>query len=169
MARFFAKHGVPDNFWLGTSVTSQANANRVEELVGIPGANVKFVSAEPLWGEVSLDRWLGELQWVIAGGESLAGSRPSHPSWFRKLRDECVAQDVPFFLKQWGDWAPLAQLPATDAVTYRLLGNLPWHAFAPSRGEQDGQLVYRIGNDVAGASLDGREWRQMPQVLAPVG
>jgi hypothetical protein len=123
---------------------------------------VLFVSAEPLLGGVSLRRWLGGLRWVIAGGESLAGSRPSHPDWFRGLRDACAARGVPFFFKQWGDWAPLPQVPATDLVTRRLLRDLPWHAFPPRRGEKDGQLVYRIGNDAAGARLDGSAWRQVP-------
>jgi protein gp37 len=162
MARFFGRQGVPGNFWLGTSVAGEANVGRVADLVRIRGAKVLFVSAEPLLGEVSLRRWLGKLQWVIAGGESLAGSRPSHPDWFRKVRDECAGQGVPFFFKQWGDFAPLSQVPATALVTERLLRDLPWHEFPPRSAEKEGQLVYRIGNDAAGASLDGREWREVP-------
>lgn len=42
------------------------------------------------------------LNWVIAGGESGAHARPSHPDWFRSLRDQCAAAGVPFFMKQMG-------------------------------------------------------------------
>jgi len=42
------------------------------------------------------------LDWVIAGGESgpLGVARWSDPKWFRSLRDQCKAGDVPFFMKQ---------------------------------------------------------------------
>ena len=46
------------------------------------------------------------LDWVIAGGESGPNARPMHPDWARSLRDQCAAADVPFFFKQWGEWAP---------------------------------------------------------------
>lgn len=42
------------------------------------------------------------IDWVIAGGESGAHARPSHPDWFRSLRDQCAAAGVPFFMKQMG-------------------------------------------------------------------
>lgn len=40
------------------------------------------------------------IDWIIAGGESGPGARPSHPDWFRSLRDQCAAAGVPFFMKQ---------------------------------------------------------------------
>jgi protein gp37 len=40
------------------------------------------------------------LDLVIAGGESGPAARPSHPDWFRSLRDQCAAAGVPFFMKQ---------------------------------------------------------------------
>jgi protein gp37 len=46
------------------------------------------------------------IHWVIAGGESGPGARPSHPSWFRALRDQCKKLDVPYFFKSWGTWTP---------------------------------------------------------------
>jgi protein gp37 len=43
---------------------------------------------------------------VIAGGESGNAKtiRPSHPDWFRDLRDRCRQESVPFFFKQWGEY-----------------------------------------------------------------
>lgn len=46
------------------------------------------------------------LHWIVAGGESGPGARPMHPDWARSLRDQCAAAGVPFFFKQWGEWAP---------------------------------------------------------------
>lgn len=46
------------------------------------------------------------IDWVIAGGESGPNARPSHPDWFRSLRNQCAEADVPFLFKQWGEWVP---------------------------------------------------------------
>ena len=59
-----------------------------------------------------------KLDWVIAGGESGPGARPSHPDWYRSLRDECAAAGVPFLFKQWGEWLPISQ--QTEQFTDRL-------------------------------------------------
>jgi len=83
------------------------------------------VSAEPLLGPIDLTNlcpfdakthgwsaiWKNNgigrpwLDWVIAGGESGPHARPSHPDWFRSLRDQCAAANVPFHFKQFGEWA----------------------------------------------------------------
>ena len=47
---------------------------------------------------------LPKIDWVIAGGESGPAARPSHPGWFRALRDQCQGAGVPFFFKQFGEW-----------------------------------------------------------------
>jgi len=126
------------NVWLGVSVEDQATADeRIPVLLDTPAA-LRFISAEPLLGPVDLwdirpnryppSGWswnpmkgfkmhysnsrivdAPRLDWVIAGGESGPGSRPAHPDWFRKLRDECVREGVPFFFKQWGDYLPAGQ------------------------------------------------------------
>jgi protein gp37 len=45
---------------------------------------------------------------VIAGGESGAGFRRPQADWFRVLRDQCAAAEVPFLFKQWGGRTPKA-------------------------------------------------------------
>jgi protein gp37 len=55
----------PANAWLGTTVEDQTRAElRIPELVKIP-APVRFLSCEPLLGELDLSRWLG-LEWMEA-------------------------------------------------------------------------------------------------------
>ncbi|MDP1890522.1 MAG: DUF5131 family protein, partial [Gemmatimonadaceae bacterium] len=67
----------------------------------IPAA-VRFISAEPLLGPLSLARVLPSFGWVIAGGESGPEARKCWHGWLRALRDECAAAGVPYFLKQLG-------------------------------------------------------------------
>ncbi len=93
----------PDGVWIGTSVESQKYAPRITVLARLPAA-VRFVSAEPLLEAVDLRRWLdsGEVQWVIAGGESGRAARPMDLEWVRDLRDQSRQAGVAFFLKQLG-------------------------------------------------------------------
>jgi len=90
----------PDNVWMGVTVESQAYTHRIDRLRCVPAAG-KFLSLEPLLGPlVQLD--LSGIDWAIVGGESGPGSRPMDESWIIDIREQCLAQGVPFFFKQWG-------------------------------------------------------------------
>ena len=93
----------PANVWIGTSVETQKYAPRITVLARLP-APVRFVSAEPLLDAIDLRHWLdsGDVQWVIAGGESGAAARPMDMNWARGLRDQSREAGVAFFLKQLG-------------------------------------------------------------------
>lgn len=88
------------NVWLGTSVESAENAERIAMLRQTP-AQVRFISFEPLIGPV-LSPDLSGIHWSIVGGESGPGARPMERWWVEELRDACQLQDVAFFFKQWG-------------------------------------------------------------------
>ncbi|WP_432846023.1 DUF5131 family protein [Amycolatopsis sp. CA-161197] len=126
------------NVWLGVSTEDQKWADiRIPALLDTPAA-VRWISAEPLLGPVTLNPyWLHgapewgpeyreptsptgllvqdlvsvkpQLDWVVVGGESGPGARPMHPAWARSLRDQCASANVPFLFKQWGKWCPPAR------------------------------------------------------------
>lgn len=101
-AKFFKQYGdCPSNVWLGVSVESQRYTDRIQPLLDT-SAKVKFLSCEPLLDELNLRDYLGGLHWVIVGGESGPGARPMPEAWVRLIRDDCEAQGVAFFFKQWG-------------------------------------------------------------------
>jgi len=176
VAKKYLAH-VPANLWLGTTVEDQTMADlRIPILLSIP-AKVRFLSCEPLLGPVDLRRIdigngieldamtgyhssslrvkvqdvpkgvlaqmpilpkpTGHLGWVIAGGESGPKARPPMIGWFRSLRDQCQAAGVAFHFKQWGEFAP--DDPAAEHTAMR-----------------------RVGKKAAGATLDGKEWREFP-------
>jgi len=137
----------PGNVWLGTTVEDQQRAaERLPVLEGIP-AVVRFISAEPLLGPLDLRSWIGGIDWVITGGESGPKARPSSPSWFLDVMNQCMAADVAFHFKQWGDWAP------GDGI-----------ALAKARAAQaaDGTTMLRVGKKMAGRLLGGAEWDELP-------
>jgi protein gp37 len=101
--RYGAGRG-PAHMWFGVSVEDRARLSRVRHLRETP-AGVRFLSIEPLIGPVGeLD--LTDIDWVIVGGESGPGARAMHPDWVRDIRDQCAAQGVAFFFKQWGGFRP---------------------------------------------------------------
>ncbi|MBB5351094.1 protein gp37 [Haloferula luteola] len=160
-----------ENVWLGVTVENQEQAmHRVPILLEIP-ARVRFLSCEPLLGPIDLrhiedadgntcDALTGNwgiegrghtgpsaqrIHWVIAGGESGPKSRPIHPAWVRKIRDQCQAAHVPFLFKQWGEYA------------YDLAN--------PIATKHPGKVCYpleRVGKSMAGRILDSQEHLEFP-------
>lgn len=125
------------NVWIVASIEDQPRADeRVYDLMQTPAA-IRGLSCEPLIGPVDLARlpFAGNrdlvfnaldpenyprIDWVIAGGESGPGARPMHPDWARSLRDQCAAASVPFFFKQWGEWAPFAEIDRAQTSLRRV-------------------------------------------------
>lgn len=155
MVRSWLYHGyAPANVWIGTTVEDQRRADeRIPALVDIP-ARVQFLSCEPLLEQVNLD--LDGINWVICGGESGHGARPMHPDWARSLRDQCQAAGVAYFFKQWGEWAPAADIDVCDPVMGTPVTSARYHALPGGSG------MLRVGKAAAGRELDGRTWDEVP-------
>ena len=88
------------HIWMGVSVESEKYTIRIDHLRRT-GANVKFLSLEPLLGPLP-GLGLRGINWVIVGGESGPGARAMDPEWALDVRDQCLDAGVPFFFKQWG-------------------------------------------------------------------
>lgn len=160
--------GIPRNVWLGTTVENQEEADRrIPHLIQCP-ARVRFLSCEPLLGAVSVRRYISKLEWIIAGGESGPGARPSHPDWFRSLRDQCHAVGMPFFFKQWGEWGP-DDFSDTASKCLWLSpdgSTVDGGAYEVSRADciKPMSLTVRHGKKRAGRMLDGHEWNWVPSL-----
>lgn len=175
------------NVHAGVTAGTQETANeRIPLLMQTPAAK-HWVSMEPLLGPVDLlatpagdilCRCEGclemtpdtRLDWVVCGGESGSRkqARPMHPQWARNLRDQCVANKVPFFFKQQGAW-----IPGQDATNEQMNDPKTWgcwvniedgksHDGNSREAFRDGDfhmLYVRDGGDL----LDDREHKEMPQ------
>lgn len=192
------------NVWLGVSVEDQAAADeRIPLLLQTPAA-VRWISAEPLLGPVDLrclhydgmtniDALAGShgvtlplkgkcdrLDWIVAGGESGRRARPSHPDWFRSLRDQCAAAGVPFFFKQWGEWLPgthyTGELQGRDSdlaqsryecaqLADPTATKAEWDiGYTLAVDTWDDEAMFRCGKRAAGRLLQGREHSEYPVV-----
>ncbi|CAJ0718530.1 hypothetical protein LMG6871_02488 [Ralstonia edaphis] len=151
----------PKNVWLGTTAETQKwLEKRVEHLLK-HAASVRFLSAEPLLGPLTLSQWLQRpgssvagINWVIAGGESGPESRHMHPAWAEDLRDQCLQAGVPFHFKQWGHWAPEELIQETISVRTQRI-ELVGRA---------GELIrmVKVGKNKGGRILAGQYWDQIP-------
>jgi protein gp37 len=90
----------PNHIWLGVSVENRKALVRLTHLKQTQAA-VRFISFEPLLEDLAVLNLAG-IHWAIAGGESGPGARTVMPEWVRSIRDQCSAQRVAFFFKQWG-------------------------------------------------------------------
>ena len=174
----------PDNCWLGTTITNQADADeRIPALLRT--ADVKrFLSIEPMIGAMDIEERTLYCPWteaceeqpssiihqVILGGETGRDARPMHPNWVRSVRDQCAAAGVPFFFKSWGEWLPKShwtQEMRKDNWKRLMWGTLTgdgtyFNTATPFNGHDDdghgGEAVMvRVGKKAAGRLLDGRE------------
>ena len=89
-----------ENIWMGVTVEDADYKDRIDYL-RYTGAKIKFLSLEPLLGDLG-ELNLDGIDWVIVGGESGPGARPIEIGWVRNIREQCLARKVPFFFKQWG-------------------------------------------------------------------
>ncbi len=160
------------NVWLGVSIENDRYTFRADHLRDTPAA-VRFLSLEPLLGPVpSLD--LAGIDWVIVGGESGPKARPMHPQWARDIRDRCVAENVAFLFKQWGEWAPGKGVTSGSYLSGDLrVARQGIYLDVNGRARDTNELntfkaptdwaqIARFGKQGAGRELDGRTWDEYP-------
>jgi protein gp37 len=169
------------NVWLGTTTEDQEQAdNRIPLLLQTPTV-MHFLSVEPMLGSVILPEFSSyifpdgfenngpmsttigisyepdnHIDWVICGGESGPNARPMHPRWARHLRDQCSANNIPFFFKQWGEWVTAGQAYALGYNTRDTKNTVVEDGSFPC-------IMSKIGKKAAGCLLDGREWKEFPE------
>jgi len=163
----------PANVWVGSTVVDQPELDRdLLKLYRVP-AIVRFLSVEPMLSALNLDFFPifdqnreRLLHWVIAGGESGPHARPSHPDWYRSLRDQCAAAGVPFLFKQWGEWAnaEAAGLNPDVDLKIRVLNADGTEPKEIGEDSTDWECLSRYGKRIAGRLLDGRTHDRFPAV-----
>lgn len=150
------------NVWLGVSVENQQTADeRIPLLLETPAA-IRFLSCEPLLGEIDFKRQcpvscdgecgqtspyklLGNTEldstvdWVIVGGESGQNARPCNIDWIRSIVQQCKEADVPVFVKQLGS----GRSEYSGAARIQPTGNI--------KDGQQGAFVYKHkkGGDIS--------------------
>jgi protein gp37 len=129
--RRYAGGAAPSHIWLGVSVEDGACLSRVAHLQTTAAA-VRFLSLEPLIGPLGPLNLSG-IHWVIVGGESGPRARPMKIDWVRAIRDQCRAEEVPFFFKQWGGFSPKSAGRTLDSKEWNQFPRLESRAAASNK------------------------------------
>jgi protein gp37 len=159
--------GLPSNAALGTTVEDQKRAD-----INLPALQVAKIETKPLFTFGSFEPLLGPIvippafmpDWVITGGETDQGghkSRPTHPEWFRSLRDQALAAGAAFHHKQNGEWVPLrengdGEWPTDNGGFCRL-------TFSGEKAA-GGWPMQKVGKKRAGRLLDGVTHDAFPEL-----
>jgi protein gp37 len=122
-----AGHVLPDNWWLGVSISTAADADAMlPHLRSIIGARVYFASYEPALETIDWEPWLVEtrqhrrtLDWLICGAETGPHRRRAPVCSAGFAAFQCLQYNVPFFFKKDSDGAT-----TLNGITY--------HEFPPS-------------------------------------
>jgi protein gp37 len=173
------------NIIIGVTAENQKMADlRIPKILWLPFR--RFVSFEPLLQVVNAEpylnginpHWSGHadedparpmLDWVICGAENGPNARPTHPTAFVSLRDQCLRYRIPFHFKGWGewtwlDWPHVSQKAGdawvwTDGTVHMIIGKE-----MPSN--MDGcVLMRRVGKKTTGRVMGGREWLEFPRAV----
>lgn len=160
-----AAGGLPVNAALGTTVEDQKRAD-----TNLPALAVAKTELHPLFTFGSFEPLLGLVivppafmpDWVITGGETDQGghkARPSHPAWFRSLRDQARAAGAAYHHKQNGEWLPFDfdDLSSEELESVEIQGKIGGFADQP---------MMRIGKKRSGRMLDGITHDAFPEVPA---
>jgi len=167
-----------DNLWVGVTIENQFTFKRWWDLYYANVAH-RFISFEPLTGPIRFDcihchgkghyddnfntpcpvckeagTTMDRIDWVICGGGTGSKASAMSVSWVRHLRDECVSNNIPFFFKQWGEWAP-SILEVVEGSVNHTNGRY-WPVF-----DRTCQGVMR--KIKATSMIDSAWWRQFPE------
>ena len=162
------------NVLIGVSVEDQARADERRPFLARLAARGwrTWVSYEPALGPVDWAGW-EFVRWIVSGGESGAGARPSHPDWHRAVRDFCRNNGIAYHFKQWGEHVEVSAeqhhadyVAAVDRYApgeYDVLLDGDGTTL-PEGSMQIGRRIYmrRVGKRRAGRLLDDRTWDEVP-------
>lgn len=176
-----AAGGLPANAAIGTTVEDQKRSD-----MNLPALKVAKVELNPLFTFGSFEPLLGPIfippafmpDWIITGGETDQGghkARPTHPDWFRMLRDQAAAAGIPYHHKQNGEWTPGENVPSSIKGRRETAHYGPWcngdewsfdtcNMSDPEDGWDNEPDLYRIGKRHTGRMLDGVTHDAFPEV-----
>lgn len=160
-----AAGGLPENAAIGTTVEDQKRAD-----INLPALQVAKIELRPLFTFGSFEPLLGPIiirpafmpDWIITGGETDQGghkARPTHPDWFRMMRDQAADAGVPFHHKQNGEWLAWGQVMADGTENYLSYGKQP-----DFFRQQGGEIFSKVKKARSGRMLDGVTHDAFPEV-----
>lgn len=166
---------MPRNIWLGHTIVNNEEILKewpvFYESIKKYRPTVAFLSLEPLLGPMpDFGRIIKDVKnisglnfYVIVGGESGNKARPMRPDWVKPIQLACLEAGIPFFFKQWGEWAPASSiaLPDKDIISkcYHVGEDGKPHQGTFQPGDIE---MVKLGKGKSGRMLNDRHYNDMP-------
>lgn len=91
-----------DNVIIGCTIENQKNVDYKLSIFKDLPIKHKRITAQPLLENISIEKYLDNIELVIVGGESDYYARPLNYNWVLNLREQCIRKNVNFEFRQCG-------------------------------------------------------------------
>ena len=162
---------MPRNIWLGHTIVNNEEILKewppfLESIIKY-SPTVAFLSIEPMLGPMpdfkliveGIKQFNGQF-WVICGGESGNKARPMHPQWVKDIQLACMEAGIPFFFKQWGEWAPAGMPGYNFPISKMAYVDIDGKILEFGTGHSIS--MFKVGKGKSGRMLNDRHYNDMP-------
>lgn len=93
-----------ENVIVGCTIENQKNADFKLSIFKDLKIKHKYIIAQPLLEQINIEKYLENIECVIAGGESNKNARLLDYDWVLNLREQCIEKNVSFTFRQCGTY-----------------------------------------------------------------
>lgn len=93
-----------DNVVVGCTIENQKNADYRLKIFNELPIKHRCITAQPLIEKINIEKYLYNIELVVAGGESDYNARVLDYNWILEIRDECMRKNVNFEFRQCGTY-----------------------------------------------------------------
>ena len=91
-----------ENVVVCCTIENQKNADYKLGIFSALPIKRKCITAQPLIEQISIERYLDDIELVVVGGESDRLARPLDYAWVLDIREQCIRKNVSFEFRQCG-------------------------------------------------------------------
>lgn len=93
-----------ENVVVGCTIDNQKNADYRLKIFNELPIKHRCITAQPLIERINIEKYLYNIELVVAGGESDYNARVLDYNWILEIRDECIRKNVNFEFRQCGTY-----------------------------------------------------------------
>ncbi len=93
-----------ENVVVCCTVENQKNADYKLDIFSRLPIKHKCITVQPLLEKTDIEKYLGDIELVVVGGESDRDARPLDYSWVLDIREQCIRKNVSFEFRQCGTY-----------------------------------------------------------------
>lgn len=117
-----------NNVIIGCTIENQKNADYKLEIFSKLPIKHKNIIAQPLLEQINIERYLDNIELVVAGGESDYNARLLDYNWILNIRNQCIKHNINFEFRQCGTYTikdgKIYKIPTKMLIKQAKLANI---------------------------------------------